>query len=39
MLEHLRNRDGAAAAQEMAAYLRMAQVNYFDRYDRGSRSK
>lgn len=39
MLEHLRNRDGAAAAQEMAAYLRMAQVNYLDRYDRGSRSK
>ena len=33
MLEHLRARDGAAAAAEMAVYLQTAQDSYLNRFD------
>lgn len=36
MLQHLRDRDGEAAAAEMADYLKMAQDSYLNRFDQHS---
>lgn len=33
MLEHLRNREGAAAAAEMTSYLQRTQLDYLDKFE------